>query len=159
MEMEVGAMNGLDTLVTVADQVLLLPDQYLRHGMTILRSVIHLARVEQEARLEQALLVREAMEGAPEPQQAMVTQEGETWRENFRAGDPDRQEIKASEAVTLIHELETVVDRLAYSNTTERQLAVEVRRAIDRVRGMGNHEPHGDDAESEGAGGEGAVGP
>jgi hypothetical protein len=37
-------MNGLDTLVTVADQVLLLPDQYLRQGMTILRSVIHPAR-------------------------------------------------------------------------------------------------------------------
>jgi len=153
--MEVTAMNGLDTLVTVSDQVLLLPDQYLRHGMTILRSVIHLARVEQEARLEQALLVREAMEGAPEPQQAMVTQEGDTWRRNFRAGDPDRQEIKASEAVTLIHELEAVVDRLAYSNTTERQLAVEVRRAIDRVRAMGKH---GDDAGGEGAGGEGAGG-
>jgi len=151
-------MNGLDTLVTVSDQVLLLPDQYLRHGMTILRSVIHLARVEQEARLEQALLVREAMEGAPEPQAALVTQEGETWRENFRAGDPDRQEIKASEAVTLIHELEAVVDRLAYSNTTERQLAVEVRRAIDRVRTMGNHEPPGEGAAGE-PGGEGAAGP
>lgn len=147
-------MNGLDTLVTVADQVLLLPDQYLRQGTTILRSVIHLARMEQEARLEQALLAREAMEGAPSPQAAMVTQEGDAWRRNFRAGDPDRQEIKASEAVTLIHELEAVVDRLAYSNTTERQLAVEVRRAIDRVRAMGNHEPH-----DEGAVGEGAAGP
>jgi len=139
-------MNGLDTLVTVADQVLLLPDQYLRHGMTILRSVIHLARTEQEARLEQAQLVNEAMEGVSSPQAAMVTRAGETWREDFRAGDPDRQEIKVSEAVSLIHELEAVVDRLAYSNTTERQLAVEVRRAIDRVRAMGNHEPQGEGA-------------
>ena len=158
MEMEVGAMNGLDTLVTVADQVLLLPDPYLRQGMTILRSVIHLARTEQEARLEQALLVREAMEGAPQPQPALVTQEGEMWRENFRAGDPDRQEIKVSEAVSLIHELEAVVDRLAYSNTTERQLAVEVRRAIDRVRAMGNHESQGEGAGGE-PGGQGAAGP
>src|SRR5213593_1981041 len=60
--MEVAAMNGLDTLMTVSDQVMLLPDQYLRQGITILRSVIYLARLEEEGRREQALLVRQAME-------------------------------------------------------------------------------------------------
>jgi len=136
-------MNGLDTLATVSDQVLLLPDQYLRQGMTILRSVIHLARMEEEARREQAMLVREAMASASPPDPALVSREGESWRRNFRAGDPDRQQINASEAATLIAELEAVVDGLAYSNISERELVLEVRRAIDRVRAMGNHEPHG----------------
>src|SRR5712691_7651497 len=117
-------MNGLDTLTTVADHVLLLPDQYLRQGMTILRSVIHLSRMKEEARHEQALLMREAMEGAPDPAPALVSREGDAWRQNFRAGDPDRQQIKASEAATLIAELETVVDRLAYSNVSERELVL-----------------------------------
>src|SRR5947208_14615098 len=60
--MEVAAMNGLDTLMTVSDQVMLLPDQYLRQGITILRSVIYLARLKEEARGAEALLVRRAME-------------------------------------------------------------------------------------------------
>ena len=134
-------MNGLDTLATVSDQVLLLPDQYLRQGMTILRSVIHLARMEEEARREQALLVREAMASASPPDPVLVSREGDSWRRNFRAGDPDRQQINASEAASLISELEAVVDSLAYSNVSERELVLEVRRAIDRVRAMGNHEP------------------
>ena len=29
-------MNGLDTLMTISQQVMLLPDQYLRQGITIL---------------------------------------------------------------------------------------------------------------------------
>ena len=68
-------MNGLDTLMTVSDQVMLLPDQYLRQGITILRSVIYLARLEEEGRREQALLVRQAMEanGALVTQSAAVS--------------------------------------------------------------------------------------
>src|SRR5439155_617862 len=74
--MEVAAMTGLDTLMTVSDQVMLLPDQYLRQGITILRSVIHLARLEEEGRREQALLVRQALEGneAAAPRSAAVTE-------------------------------------------------------------------------------------
>ena len=152
--MEVDAVNGLDTLMTISQQVMLLPDQYLRQGITILQGAIHLARLEEEARREQVLLVREALEdsGALAGQPTAVTaaeQPGSKpngWADDFRAGDPDRQEIAASEAGTLIASLEAMMDQLQYTNPTERQLVLEVREAIDRVQAMGNHEPGGEDS-------------
>src|SRR5439155_20070083 len=99
--MEVAAMNGLDTLMTVSDQVMLLPDQYLRQGITILRSVIYLARLEEEGRREQALLVRQAMEanGALVTQSAAVSapathpslEPDQSWPQDFGSGDPEPQ--------------------------------------------------------------------
>ena len=147
-------MNGLDTLMTISQQVMLLPDQYLRQGITILQGAIHLARLADEARREQVLLVREALEdsGALAGQPTAVTaaeQPGSKpngWADDFRAGDPDRQEIAASEAGTLIASLEAMMDQLQYTNVTERQLVLEVRESIDRVQAMGNHEPGGDDS-------------
>src|SRR2546426_11401624 len=94
--MEVAAMNGLDTLMTVSDQGMLLPDQYLRQGITILRSVIYLARLEEEGQREQALLVRQAMEAnvALVTQSACVSRAatqsslgpGQSWAYEFPAG-------------------------------------------------------------------------
>ena len=151
-------MNSLDTLMTISQQVMLLPDQYLRQGITILQGAIHLARLEEEARREQALLVREAWEdsGALVAQPTAVTAAGQTqetqppsnqnWAQDFRAGDPDRQHIAASDAETLIVALEAMMDRLQYTNVTERQLVVEVREAIQRVRAMGNPEPGGEES-------------
>ena len=152
--MEVDAVNGLDTLMTISQQVMLLPDQYLRQGITILQGAIHLARLEEEARREQVLLVREALEdsGALVAQPTAVTaaeQPGSKpngWADDFRAGDPDHQEIAASEAGALIASLEAMMDQLQYTNVTERQLVLEVRQAIDRVEAMGNHEPGGEDS-------------
>jgi hypothetical protein len=153
--MEVAAMNGLDTLMTISQQVMLLPDQYLRQGITILHGAIHLARREEEARREQALLVREALadSGAIVAQPTAMTAVGQTqpepnqkWAQDFRAGDPDRQHVAASEAGTLISALEAMMDRLQYTNVTERQLVLEVREAIARVQAMGNHEPGGEES-------------
>ncbi|TMG05567.1 MAG: hypothetical protein E6I02_09810 [Chloroflexi bacterium] len=137
--------------MTVSDQVMLLPDQYLRQGITILRSVIYLARLEEEGRREQALLVRQAMEanGALVTQSAAVSapatqpslEPDQSWAQDFRAGDPDRQHVSSSEASGLITALETIIDNLQYTNVTERQLVLEVRAAVGRVRAMGNHEP------------------
>src|SRR5438445_3224813 len=111
--MEVDAMDGLETLSTVVDQVMLLPDQYLRQGVTILRSVVHLALIEEEGRRDQALLFRQALESsyATEPQQiaaGQVKQSGQ-WTRDFRAGDPDRQRIASSDAAALIDDLKVVI--------------------------------------------------
>jgi hypothetical protein len=148
-------MNGLDTLETVADEVMALPDQCLRQGIAILRSVIHLARLEEEGRREQAALVRQALEdsgalvarsAAMTPAGQVESQANQTWEQDYRAGDPDRQHVAASEAGTLMAALEGILDKLQYTNVTERQLVVEVRAAINRVRAMGNHEPPGDES-------------
>jgi hypothetical protein len=154
-------MNSLDTILTVTDQVMLLPDQYLRQGITILRSVVYLARMEDEGRREQALLVRQALESnvALVGQSAEVTAADEPeaeappsrpWSQDFRAGDPDRQHVVASEAETLIAAFEAIMSKLQYTNVTERQLVVEVRSAIARVRAMGNHEPSGEESAAAG---------
>jgi len=152
-------MNGIDTLMTISQQVMLLPDQYLRQGITILQGAIHLARLEEEARREQALLVREALgdSGALVAQPTTMTAAGQTqpqsnqkWAQDFRAGDPDRQHVAASEAGSLIASFEAMMDRLQYTNVTERQLVVEVREAIQRVRAIGNHEPTGEESAAPG---------
>jgi len=150
-------MSGLDTLMTISQQVMLLPDQYLRQGITILQGAIHLARLEEEARREQALLVREALEesGVLAAPPTAVTAAGQTrpqanqkWGEDFRAGDPDRQHLAASEA--LMAALEGIMDKLQYTNVTERLLVAEVREAINRVRAIGNHEPTGEESAAPG---------
>jgi hypothetical protein len=152
-------LTGLDTLMTISQQVMLLPDQYLRQGITILQGAIHLARLEEEARREQALLVREALEesGVLVAPPTAMTAEGQTlpqanqkWGEDFRAGDPDRQHIAASEASTLTAALEGIIDKLQYTNVTERLLVAEVREAINRVRAIGNHEPTGEESAAPG---------
>jgi hypothetical protein len=150
--MEVAAMNGLETLSTVVDQVMLLPDQYLRQGVTILRSVVHLALIEEEGRRDQALLFRQALESsyATVPQYIAAGQanqpnqpnQPEQWTRDFRAGDPDRQRIASSDAAGLIDDLKVVIAKLDFTNVTERQLVMEVQAAIDRVVAMGNHDPH-----------------
>ena len=151
-------MTGLDTLMTVSDQVMLLPDQYLRQGITILRSVIHLARLEEEGRREQALLVRQALEGdeAAAPRSAAVTEvrqhgsQTNQWAADFRAGDPNRQHVAESEATGLINAFETIMNNLQYTNVTERQLVLEVREAIARVRAMGDDGPTGEESAAAG---------
>ena len=152
-------MTGLDTLMTISQQVMLLPDQYLRQGITILQGAIHLARLEEEARREQALLVREALgdSGALVAPPTARTAAGQTqpqanqkWAQDFRAGDPDRQHIAASEAGTLMAALEGIIDKLPYTNVTERLLVEEVREAINRVRAIGNHESTGEESAAPG---------
>ena len=141
-------MDGLETLSTVVDQVMLLPDQYLRQGVTILRSVVHLALIEEEGRRDQALLFRQALESnyaaAPRSITAGETQQTASWTRDFRAGDPDRQHIATSEAAGLIDDLKAVIGKLDFTNVTERQLVLEVQAAIARVVAMGNHEPQED---------------
>ena len=139
-------MNGLETLSTVVDQVMLLPDQYLRQGVTILRSVVGLALIEEEGRRDQALLFRQALESnyaaAPQYIAAGQANQAEQWTRDFRAGDPDRQRIAASDAAKLIDDLRVVIGKLDFTNVTERQLVMEVEAAINRVVTMGNHDPH-----------------
>ena len=152
-------MTGLDTLMTISQQVMLLPDQYLRQGITILQGAIHLARLEEEARREQALLVREALgeSGVLVAQPTAMTatrqpesQPNQAWAQDFRSGDPERQHIAAGEASTLMAALEGIMDKLQYTNVTERLLVAEVREAINRVRAIGNHEPTGEESAAPG---------
>ena len=139
-------MDGLETLSTVVEQVMLLPDQYLRQGVTILRSVVHLALIEEEGRRDQALVFRQALESnyaaAPKSIAAGQANQAEPWTRDFRAGDPDRQRIAASDASRLIDDLRLVISKLDFTNVTERQLVMEVQAAITRVVAMGNDDPH-----------------